>query len=472
MRLFLFAVHLIFAEVVIAQQFNYYFGNLHAHTGFSDGTKDSLISDISTPVEAYTYARMSKDFNFLGISEHNHYSNSKNPGFKRPLYKRGLEMAEQCTEENEFLALFGMEYGISSGRNGHVIIYGFDSLIGWEESVPGIVGNNYDIFNAKSDYDALFKKVKDRPGAFCYLAHPYLSDYSSNGTEAGALLSFPYQAAYDSAIVGVPLRSGLATSRSENYNEYPKGNYFDYYLSLLSKGYHVGIGYDHDNHYSNFGRSNGGRLVIIAPSLTKENLTYAMQHMHFYGSDDSNAEVEFRLGEHIMGSVFSGSEFPQVKITHHDPEGEMADSIKIWRGCVNKICAGAEIIHLSKKANSCYLKDSTIASGIEYYYFAEIKQEDAQWIVTSPIWYTKTETIQKADTECQINFFYNPTSKQLEFNGCGNQEVLIFDVLGRILKSWSPQKEDSVDLSNFPPGIYTLFISSPGSSFSRKLLVE
>src|SRR5688572_12070261 len=89
-----------------AQNLNYYFGNLHSHTGFSDGNKDSLNSGVSKPDGSYAYAKLSEDFDFLGISEHNHYSTAHNPGFKKPLYQQGLTMANAANEDGKFLALF------------------------------------------------------------------------------------------------------------------------------------------------------------------------------------------------------------------------------------------------------------------------------------------------------------------------------------------------------------------------------
>src|SRR4051812_17915951 len=76
-----------------AQSYNYYFGNLHAHTAFSDGNKDSVASGVTAPAGAYAYAKASADFDFLGISEHNHFSSTRNPGFKLPRYQEGLSMA-------------------------------------------------------------------------------------------------------------------------------------------------------------------------------------------------------------------------------------------------------------------------------------------------------------------------------------------------------------------------------------------
>ena len=73
-------------------------------------------------------------------------------------------------------------------------------------------------------------------------------------------------------------------------------------------------------------------FVIIAPTLTRANLYSAMQQMHFTAKDDPNAEISFNLDNNIMGSVVGGSTFPSFNVVHNDPDGENADSIKIWRG--------------------------------------------------------------------------------------------------------------------------------------------
>lgn len=460
-----------------AQSYNYYFGNLHAHTAFSDGNKDSVSSGVGRPDGSYAYAKLSNDFDFLGISEHNHYSNSHNPGFKLPRYQAGLNMANAANQDGSFLALFGMEYGVSSKYNGHVIIYGFNQLLGWETSVPDVSGNNYDVYNGKNDYDALFRKVKNNPGAFCYLAHPDFTDFTTDGSYATALANAPYNAAYDSAIVGVPLRSGLATSTATNYADYSLGNYFNYYKKLLYQGYHVGIGYDHDNHYTNFGRSNGGRLVILAPSLTRNNLVTAMQHMHFYGSDDQNAKIGFTLGSNIMGSLVSGSVYPTFNVTHNDPDGEAADTIKIWRG--NKSSGGlwAEIVHITNQNNTTTYTDHTISAGIEYYYFAEIRQADGQWIMTSPIWYTAMAPlgVNEHTGSFEFTYFPNPVSKNLSlsFSETAEYSVTIDDIAGSLILSKNFYGQDQViDLAQIKPGVYSLIVKNEKSIVSKKLIIE
>lgn len=461
----------------VTQTNNYYFGNLHAHTAFSDGNKDSIASGIGRPDGSYAYAKLSQNFDFLGISEHNHYSSLRNPGFKLPRYQVGLVMANAANQDGSFLSLFGMEYGVSSEFNGHVVIYGFNQLLGWESNVGGQAGNNYDVFNAKSDYDGLFKKVKNNLNAFAYLAHPNFNDYTTDGSSGTALAYAPYNATWDSAIVGMPLRSGLAFSTFDDYSDYSLGNYFVYYKKLLYNGYHLGIGYDHDNHYTNFGRSNGGRLVIIASSLTRANLTAAMQQMHFYGSDDSNAKVDFNMNGNIMGSILNGNIYPVFNVIHNDPDGEQADTIKIWKGHSNSGGLWAEIVHVSNQSNTTTYTDTDILQGVEYYYFAEIKQADGQWIVTSPIWYKGNAplAIQSPSEEQLFTYFPNPVSKKLSLSMAKDEpfSVVISDLCGReIINQTYSERDISIDLSKVPLGVYSLTISLKGGIISKKLIVE
>jgi len=453
-----------------AQTYNYYFGNLHAHTGFSDGNKDSLNSGVSRPDGSYTYAKLSNDFDFLGISEHNHYSNNNNPGFEIQNYTLGLNMANNANQDGVFAALFGMEYGVSSNYNGHVIIYGFNQLIGWE---PG----NYDIYNDKSDYDGLFRKVKNNPNAFCYLAHPYHTDFSTNGSFSGALAYLPYDQAYDSAIVGVPLRSGLAFSQADTYDDYSTGDYISYYRQLLFKGYHLGIGYDHDNHYTNFGRSNGGRLVILAPSLSRANITDAMQNMRFYGSDDSNAKIDFNMNGQVMGSVVQGTVYPTFQLIHNDPDGENADTIKLFRGSANTGTLWAEQVQISTGNNTLQYTDYNLLMNKEYYYYAEIKQHDQQLIVTSPIWYKGLAplTLNEYSAEIQMLMYPNPSNGQvhLSVNCEASYKVKVVDTLGKEVYSLTCTKSPQVlELEQLGKGVYILEVQTPNGKARRQLKLE
>lgn len=455
---------------IFSQTYNYYFGNLHSHTGLSDGSKDSTSSGVTNPTGAYAYAKLSQNFNFLGVSEHNHFSATNNPGFQVQSYSVGLNQAAAANQEGTFLTLFGMEWGVSANYSGHLIIYGFNQLIGWE-------AGNFDIYNAKADYDGIFNKIKNNPNAFCYLAHPQFSDFSINGTASTALSNMPYNAAYDSAIVGTPLRSGLAFSTFTNYSDYPSGNYFQYYKKLLSMGYHLGMGYDHDNHYTTFGRNNGGRMVIVTPTLSTANLYNAMKKMNFYGSDDWNAKVSFTSGSNIMGSQLAGTTMPTFNILHNDGNGEIADSIKIWRGVSNSGGVYPQVISITKQNNTKTFTDAGLSPGTEYYYFAEIKQNDGDWIVTSPIWYKYSLPVGLYEKEALLDFhFYpNPVVQKLFISMAMPDTYLIsiIDLTGRLIfENTYTDNSLGIDLSQFSKGIYTLKVSNSKQSVTKKLIVE
>jgi len=450
-----------------SQTLNYYFGNLHSHSGYSDGNKDSSSTGVSKPAGDYAYAKLSQNFDFLGISEHNHYSSNNNPGMIRTSYALGLAEAAAANQDGTFLTLYGMEWGVST--NGHMIIYGFNQLIGWESSVPGLTGPNYDIYNDKLDYDGLFKKINDNPNAFCYLAHPGSTDFSN-------LSNTSYSVMRDSAIVGSVFRNGLAFSTTTNYSEYPASDYLWYFRKLLYKGYHVGIGYDQDNHNLTFGRNSGGRLVILAPALTQADLYFAMKNMHFYASDDWNCQIDFKINTSIMGDSTSGLTYPTINVVHNDMDGELADSVKIWSG-VEGSGLYSTVLSVAKFSNTLSFTDNTIAPGSNKYYFAEIIQADGDRVITSPIWYRVSNSIGVAEYKNDFSFlmFPNPVNTMLYIstNLTEDFDVEIFDVSGK-----SIHKENfsigniKISTDKFASGFYTVKISSGKFSQTKKLVIE
>jgi hypothetical protein len=132
--------------------YNYYFGTLHAHSDYSDGNQDH---PGYTPADDYNYAMTAQCMDFLGISEHNHFSSADNPGNTIANYHKGSVQADSFTTVHpNFLALYGMEWGVISG-GGHVVVYGdgMNQLFGWESGNGGWgPTDNYDVYVPKSVY--------------------------------------------------------------------------------------------------------------------------------------------------------------------------------------------------------------------------------------------------------------------------------------------------------------------------------
>ncbi len=355
--------------------FNYYFGNLHAHTVYSDGGKDNSSTN---PAAAYEFAKNSLCMDYLGISEHNHAEAGMNIANWQP----GISQAAAATTSN-FLALYGMEYGVIS-NGGHVLIYGTNQLIGWE-------ANNYNIFVPKSDYTStvgLFRTINALGGnVFATLAHPNYGDYNNLTTSTTA-----FSATADSAVVGAAVSSGPAFSTNTTYTDPATSlGYYEYFKTLLAKGYHAGPLMDHDNHYTTFGRTSTTRTVFIAPSLTQTEFLQAMKNRHFYATEDCDTHVNFVLNNQQMGSIFTGSSYPSISISVFDPTNTSAVAdIKIMYG---RPGSGINAIALDSTTNNTFnFTDYNMLNNTTQYYFAEITIAGSK-VITAPIWYTYNATV-------------------------------------------------------------------------------
>ncbi|MEI7472920.1 MAG: T9SS type A sorting domain-containing protein [Chitinophagaceae bacterium] len=375
-------------------QFNFYFGNIHAHTSYSDGNKDSASSGCFYPGQDFYFAKSSYHMDYLGISEHNHYNATNNPGMHVADYSKGLYQADTANVEGSFVCMFGFEWGVISG-GGHVVTYGMPSLIGWETGT-GAWGstNNYDIFCAKSDYISFWPIINSYPTAFCTLAHPQSLDYND------LLGTLAYSAIADNAIAGVAIRSGSAMSLTTDYSDVAPTLYESSYLKALARGYHMGPTADHDNHYTTFGRTNHTRTVALATTLKRDSIMSAYKAMRYYASDDWDAEVNFTINGSCMGTSINTNLNSTVSVNIVDVMNNVGaadpiNKIELYYGIPGS-GFNATILSSNTGTNTLTYVHPT-AIGDEFYYFVKITETDGDIIWTSPIWVTRTLTIIPID---------------------------------------------------------------------------
>jgi PKD repeat protein len=230
----------------------------------------------------------------------------------------------------------------------------------------------------------LWKKINEKQGAFAYLAHPSSGDFDN-------LYSSPYNLSADNSIVGTPARSGPALSTNTNYSDASSSNYVARYNDALKKGYHVGIGLDHDTHNSVFGRQTAGRMVVLAPSLTRMDILSAIKKMRFYSSDDWNTKVNFTISNQPMGSIITQAGSPTIMVSVTDADAENTSSITIYRGIPGSGTGPSILTTISNTANVSYA--ATVANNASYYYYLKITQADGDIIWTSPIWYKRNDAL-------------------------------------------------------------------------------
>lgn len=364
---------------------NYYFGNMHAHSSYSDGNADNTTK---IPADDYAYAKTALCMDFLGISEHNHAT----AGMSITNWQPGRTQAAAATTST-FVGMYGMEWGVISG-GGHVIVYGMDSLIGWE-------AGNYDIFVAKSVYTGtggLFDILNRHGGnALAYLAHPNSTDYNN-------VLGNAYNLSADNAIVGSAVESGPAFSTNTTYtNPGTSMSYLSYYKNMLAKGYHLGPTIDHDNHNMTFGHTAKTRLVIRAASLTESNLLDGMRKMRFYASQDCSAKIDFTINTtDVIGSIVTRAGAPVINVTSTGTTSAVT-TVAIMYGVPG---SGTAATQLTSSASGTFsYTDNALANGSQRYYYLDITEADGSRIVTAPIWYTRNDAARMATPEPITSFF-------------------------------------------------------------------
>jgi hypothetical protein len=437
--------------LLFAQSYNFYFGNIHAHSGYSDGNKDSLTSGMYTPYQDFLYANESEHIDFYGISEHNHsaagMANKQN-------YYNGVADAELATIEDTFIALYGMEWGIIS-QGGHVLIYGYDSLIGWQN-------NLYDEYVQPTDFQGLWNVINSKPNCFGYLAHPQAADFDS-------LLIKPWDFNADQAVVGMPFRSGPAFSQNFTYSNPSTSSYWSRYTQLLKQGYHVGIGLDHDTHYSVFGRSQQGRMGLLAPNLTKNDMMYALRKMHFYSTDDWNFRPDFRINEQPMGSIIEQAGNPTIFIDCIDLDlSEPINYISIYYGVPGSGQQATLLTQVGAQNTVSY--NHPIQNGETYYYYARIVQLDGDEIFTSPIWYTRNDGQTEVVPAVHFSVLSNPVCVdepvELTYDGTAGTNSYFWSFSAGVTPEYSTLANPQVTFTQAGTYHATLYVeNSAGSGF-------
>lgn len=368
---------------------NFYYGNLHAHSGSSDGNKDDLTKTVT---DNYNFAKTADKMDFLGISEHNHTA----AGMDISRWQPGVNAARAATSAT-FLGLYGMEWG-TIGGGGHVIVYGIDSLINWEP-------NQFQIFVPKSTYtgnNGLFRIINRHSlNAFAYLAHPNSSDY--NNVKASLDLMA------DSAIVGAAIESGPAFSTTIDYSNpssSPLG-FLSYYRDMLARGYHLAPVIDHDNHNFTFGKTARTRTAVLSPSLSENDILASIKAMRVYATQDDAAQVKFTINTQPLGSIMTDRNAPNI-VVNVLASTTAITSIKLMFGVPGTGTSATEIN--SSNTSTLTYTDNALANLSTGYYYVDITETNGTRIITAPIWYKRDDnavlpiTLKSFEAKASGNF--------------------------------------------------------------------
>ena len=353
-----------------------YFGQLHSHTQYSDGsgTLDSALSYIrSLPASA--------NVQFVAFTDHSNYFDSKNaPNVEAALYDTTLvkdsdashswktykDTIAQFNKDNagDMVAIGGFEMTWSGGP-GHINTF----------NTPGIVSRNNSTLNNKTDdagmkaYYALLSQEEGKNS---------ISQFNHPGTTFGNFKDFNYwDPVIDSRMYMVEVGNGEGQIGAGGY--YPS---YEQYIMALDKGWHLAPTNNQDNHQGKWGNANDARDVILTDNFTEEGIYDAIRALRMYATEDKNLELGYTVNGLMMGSSIKTVPGKlDIEVNVYDPD--RTDSIAKVEVVVNS----GKVAHVWD--DPAQLKNGTLSVTLapEYsYYFIRVTQKDGDLAVTAPVW--------------------------------------------------------------------------------------
>lgn len=294
----------------VAKNLNVYFGNLHAHTGASDGT--------GTAAEAFAYARDVAKIDFLAITDHNHLmgGDKAKPQQRTALYagpgnEAIIPAALAADRPGRFVALYGQEFS-SMSKGNHVNVF----------DVPAVI----DVPNGKFDELLTWmNKNRDTTGqpAVVQFNHPGLSfpRNTVSKTEYGRD-DFGDDAAWIRTMGAVtPLIELLngEPEKGQTFSRSPQVMEGEYKL-FLKLGFKLAPTGNQDNHRKQWGDCTDSRTGILASELTKPALLAAMRARHTFASEDKNLQAIVTVNGHLAGDELDKPGPLDIAIHLSDPD--------------------------------------------------------------------------------------------------------------------------------------------------------
>lgn len=354
------------------EQLNLYFGQLHSHTNLSDGT--------GTPDDAFTWARDNAKADFFAITDHsNSFDNStgsenitdyRNSTSQK--WKQLRSTADRYNADNIFVAIGGYEmtWSGSTGGWGHINTF------------------NTEWFASRNNSSITLQKYYERIGqdvtSISQLNHP--------GTTFGDFGDFGYWTPEADRVVNlIEVGNGEGLVRGSGY--FPS---YQYYTRALDKGWHVAPTNNQDNHKGKWVNANTARTVVLAPSLTRENIYRALSQRRVYSSEDENLRIRYTLNNQVMGSILQNPGALNISIDISDPD--LADVI----GKVSIIVNGGKVVAEKTFTTNTANWNLTLDSQYSYYY-VRIDQQDRDIAVTAPVWTSQVTPVGISKVEVSQN---------------------------------------------------------------------
>lgn len=247
-------------------------GDVHAHTNESDGKGDVE--------EAILYARDVGKVDYFAVTDHSHYLTDEEYGTQ-------MALANKYNKNGEYAVIYGGEVTWTDvgGFWGHMNLLNTT----WMDSALTL------------DLPELYRHIAADPDAVAMFNHPCV--------RWGEFDSFRHRT--DEADEKIAL---------VEINDHG----FDAHYALqLSRGWHAAPVANEDNHSANWTTRTAGTGVVLAHSLTRENVLDAFRRRRTYTTTDGTMTIRYRVNNQWLGSRLQKPEklSVEVDITTKHPAG-------------------------------------------------------------------------------------------------------------------------------------------------------
>ena len=367
-----------------------YFGQLHSHTTYSDGS-----GSLESALDYVSGLSESANVDFVAFTDHSNYfdsTSSSNP--EQALYDKSQMTGESLAAWEEYkgavagfndehagelVALAGFEMTWSGGP-GHINTF----------NTEGLVSRNNDTLNSKTSDAGLkaYYSLLSQAGGV-----DSINQFNHPGTTFGNFVDFAYwDPVIDTRIQLVEVGNGEGAIGAGGY--YPS---YEQYIMALDKGWHVGPTNNQDNHKGKWGNANDARDVILTDDFSEEGIYQAIRDRRIYATEDKNLEIQYSLNGQMLGSIIDDDsvETAEIAVSVYDPDA--ADSITRVEVVVN---SGA-VAHTWDDPAELASGELTCTIPADYsYYFIRVTQGDGDLAVTAPVWVGETLKLGISSVEC------------------------------------------------------------------------
>jgi hypothetical protein len=313
--------------VVVRNPYHFYWGDLHAHTSYSDGAW--------LPREAYAYARDEAKLDFFAITDHSEILTCDE-------YADTIAQAMASDDPGRFVALWGAER--TDETTGHINFYMSPTHV-----LP-------------ADLNGFYVSLGEM-WLLGHFNHPTVEP-TKNGERHNDFQQFRYSPEADRSMAMVEVRNA-----SEE----------ECYIALLDSGWHVGAAGCEDEHSRRWGQGPTW-TVALARHLTREGILEALWARRVYSTADRDLQLDFTLDGEDMGAQVSrpaGSLTCRVAVK--DQGGDAVQQIDLF------VDGKTVVSERPGAAEHVWTPAIDLTPG-RHYCFVRVQQGEDRMTWSSPIW--------------------------------------------------------------------------------------